>query len=131
MFAAASARRLATLLAAAQLCAVAHLALVPHTSTVSGAVASSGHDIEEHLDAMLHGGAHAHAPSPPPRPGEEHCTVVGLLRASSAGPGAPPALALFADSQAKAPAPAAAPALSRRERLLFAPKASPPASPLT
>jgi hypothetical protein len=131
VFTARSIRSFATALAAAQLLAVAHLALVPHTASSSGALATRGHAIEEHLDALAHHGAHAHAPSPQqPVQGEEHCTILALLSASSAPQAAARSVAPVAlweeiarTTSSRAP--------SRRELLLAAPKASPPALPLS
>ena len=131
MFTALSRRWVATALAASQLLAVAHLALVPHTSTSSGTTATRGHAIEEHLDALAHHGAHAHAPaSKPAAQGEEHCTILALLGASSAPQAAARTIALAAPADSPA-ALTSSHAPSRRELLLSAPKASPPAAPLS
>jgi hypothetical protein len=121
---------LATTLTVAQVFAVAHLALVPHTSTSSGGVASIGFAIEEHVDTLAHQGPHAHQQAPAPKVGEEHCTVLALLSASSHGPQGGLRVVATAPSSEAAPATASAYAPTRRERLLSAPKASPPVSPL-
>lgn len=120
---------LALALVVAQLFAAAHLALVPHTSSASGRVAEQSFSIEEHVDAVAHQGPHAHLPGTDGTPrGEEQCTLVCLLSSS---------LAPKRDSShwltlALAPAPVAPAPVSaepsRRERLLAAPKASPPSA---
>jgi hypothetical protein len=121
-------RWLATTLVAAQLCAVAHLALVPHTATVNGVVASAVDNLQEHLDAATHPGPHAHTPAPATRGvAEEHCTIVGLLHASSGGAATPPPFTLSeAEGEVEGSVDPAR-AQSRLELLLAAPKASPPA----
>ena len=128
MFAFRSRRSVATVLAAAQLFAVAHLALVAHTSSLSGGVASRGHAIEEHFDAVAHRGAHAHTPSQlPAGQGEEHCAVLALLSASSA-PASQSRAVPVVHSTEPLVSVLSSYAPTRRERLLAAPKASPPSS---
>lgn len=120
-------RALATLVAAAQLFAAAHTALVAHTASVSGELASGSFDIIQHLDAAGREGDHAHTPAPMRAPqGEEHCVVASLLRASTTLSAA--AAALPARHLLESPLPTAAfvADCSRLERLLAAPKASPP-----
>lgn len=120
-------RTVALALAAAQLFAVAHLALVPHTTNAAGQVAGSRFDIIEHLDASAHPGPHAHNAAPvAATQGEENCAVVGLLRASLSqrAPAPAPLCRAVFDSPSTAPDVFAEP--TRRQRLLAAPKASPP-----
>jgi hypothetical protein len=120
-------RWLATTLVVAQLFAVAHLALVPHTAGVSGAVASSVTDLEQHLDAVSHPGPHAHAPPKHAlRSGEEHCAVLGMLRAAMGHQHTPPSGISVVHVDAPRELLSALVAATRRERLLAAPKASPP-----
>jgi hypothetical protein len=120
-------RWLATTLVAAQLCAVAHLALVPHTASLDGIVASSGDNLQQHLDAASHPGPHAHTAAPVSHGGgEEHCTVVGLLRSAASAPTQAPAFVLSDRAARVERVPDSRHALTRLELLLVAPKASPP-----
>lgn len=121
-------RWLATTLVLAQLCAVAHLALVPHTAGTSGRVATSVAALENHLDEFIHPGAHMHAPSSQTvRAGEEHCAVLGMLRGSSCAPTDPPPFTLSEGEARVERVPNSTYAPDRRTLLLAAPKASPPA----
>jgi hypothetical protein len=120
-------RWLATTLVLAQLCAVAHLALVPHTAGTSGRVATSVAALENHLDELVHPGAHMHAPSSQTvRAGEEHCAVLGMLRAAMGGQHPATERISVELPSAQRELVSALVASTRRERLLAAPKASPP-----
>ena len=121
-------RWLATTLVVAQLCAVAHLALVPHTAGASGNVVSSVAALENHLDELIHPGPHAHAPSPPVARGEEEsCSVLGLLSSASSGRLTVVPLTLSEGEARVERVPTSSFAPDRRALLLAAPKASPPA----
>lgn len=120
-------RRLALCVAGLQLLTVAHMALVAHTADAEGQVADAAFGIQQHLDAAMHEGTHAHAAAPPGLgQGEETCAVASLLHATDDGrvfvaalwapdtcPSLPP------DARAESGTP-------RRSVLLAAPKASPP-----